>query len=816
MIGASKILTVSYGTFSCTLEGFDEPFNTMKAIAEYFRDLAAEDRYFGAEPPTPDAAMLHKIAEREIQRRVEAKIQDNGVILRAGESEAKPSAAEPARLAPTVSESPTLDANGDSAAARLSRLRASQNAVEAPAVNQPQPEPAALAAAPIAAAAMTAEEVYDDDYSEDQHAGAMNASVLDAIAARAAAPVAPAEVSPAESEDLYITDDSGFDDFTQAEEVDTLRATDTEATDLPQDAPETEDFGDLSGTLADLIDEDAVATADPDVAISSEVEHAEHDLAPLDEPAHEIAASAEMLLAETSEDEADEAALEDAVGYFDPKNSDQLIEDDDQQDEIEDSDDTAQMLASIASLTAEAPEDADAGDKAEPGAEDYAEEAAHLLQHSEASDPDADLSLAEPEPEAAAPPAQSATLSAEEALAEALGIDAPQARAMIEDDALAPVEDEPEVQPQRARARVIKVRRIQPAVASEPAAPATASLLSAESEAALQAELAALQDDNDQVGPVTSQAAPQTVRPTRPVRPVRPALTPSVEAEDADTAFSDAIKGVMAETEAEPQVAPHDSRHLLTEIAEDEAVNRLMAQTNSAMDGPEARRRSMAISHLKAAVAATEADRQVLAANPGKPQPDRQDIYRSDLNSVVRVKPGEAARNGSDRPSPLVLVSEQRIDRIKPNDTAPAPRVVTPTRPARVAAAAFSAQDTLIGNDFDDDDDSLSAEEASANLFAAGQSFADFAEQLGAESLHDLLEAAAVYCAQVLGRPQFSRPMVMSQISSLPQGENHKLEEQLRAFGTLMREGRITKVKRGAFAVTDRSPLLAEALRNVG
>ncbi len=90
-----KVMTVSYGTFACTLEGFDDPFTTMQLVAEYFRKLSAEDRYFGGEPLQPDTNTLHRIARDANPNKVDAEVSDGGVILRQADVVDAPAKAAP-------------------------------------------------------------------------------------------------------------------------------------------------------------------------------------------------------------------------------------------------------------------------------------------------------------------------------------------------------------------------------------------------------------------------------------------------------------------------------------------------------------------------------------------------------------------------------------------------------------------------------------------------------------------------------------------------------------------------------------------------
>ncbi len=868
MTGASKILTVSYGTFSCTLEGFDDPFNTMKAIAEYFRDLAAEDRYFGAEPPTPDAAMLHKIAEREIQRRVESKIEGNGVILRAHENVApkvsfpSPAAAEPVVVAvhaPTLATLADAAPAVESAAVRLSRLRAAQShtapqatvavtaplaapaqtyidtyaedaefADPAPAVFVPEPQAAANSAAKVAAdkvaadlekaAAKEARKAKKAKLESEEAApvAVLSTDVLANITKAMAAPEAvepaailaadiPAEPvaslpapltsAPAPTHDSLAAairetlaglgdgDDQLAADMADANSSDLSDAADAPLAD-PADLAAVEDYlpeteavialDDQStpvfanASAEEYDDEDAAfdaLSADEDSAFD-----AAFDAAFANEEAVPVATSTDTPATETAP--VPEAVTEFAVEADAETMADAQLEPDAQDPE-------AALAADLALKAGDVEEDFAAEDAV---AEDFVAEtaSAEVVQAEATPVEDAvagesamrlaaeELETSEPTSNELAPEELAPEVMASEELSS--NEPAPQTTSL---DSAAETIPAPSDKIQRARARVIKVRRVEPtpfepapfepALTSSPAIaapfsastapPATAASMTAQDEADLENELAALEAE---LGAPAAEA-----------KPVEANRLPAAETDDA-------------------------------------AVNRLLEKTNSELEVPETKRRRSAIAHLKAAVLATVAERR---SNPKGQAPDtqRMDTYRKDLDQVMRPTP-------SDRPAPLVLVSSQRIDRkpeaARPQSTPSQPAFIQPVRPRRVSAGLPSAQ-SATQSDADYEQDEV------ANIFVdpSKQSFAEFAESLNATSMHDLIEAAGAYCTLVLGRGSFTRPELFEQVSSVNGPSETAREDGLRGFGRLLRDGRLTKTKRGEYTLAETSPLLNEARR---
>ena len=694
MNGASKILTVSYGTFSCTLEGFDDPFNTMRAIAEYFRDLAADDRYFGAEPPIPDAAMLTRIAEREVQRRVEAKVGDNGVVLRAEDASVPrvtmPSVQPPQAPAPVLASVAEAASAVESAAARLSRLRAAQAQILAP--------------APAAVLGDISSRFADvEAYAEDQDAETAFKPALVTV------PVAEAVVA-APVIDL-------IEDIVQPEPV------------IAETAP----------PVADAVEDDAAPAAEP--VLDSLRETLAGLIAQDDQLAEDMANAADEPAFVTSDfATGDEALPEDNADFADLP-------------------DMAQFDAPVDAVEQSDLDDLSALDGAAPIIDD----AAYL----------------DAEPVVEAVEIEDADQTAEEA-----PIEAKLPEIVISPDA--PVIAE---KIQRARARVIKIRRLdkKPEV--------SAVRLSPEAEADLQNTLAALEAE------------------------IEPAVETSPEAQ---------LDAELAETGAEMPLVQAVEKPAESKLAatDDAAVDRLLAQTNTQLEVPETKRRRSAIAHLKAAVLATVGDRRNTPNAKAAVAEVKMDPYRKDLSQAVRP----TSTPLGERPAPLVLVSAQRIDRKRDavaDANRPVPQIVPstpapvhasgpamPVRPRRVASGGLAQ---AVSVEALEDDDDLEPQ-AHGNIFADGskQSFAEFAEGLGANSMAELIEAAGAYCTLVLERPSFTRPQLFQFISTMPQLAELNREDSLRGFGKLLRDGRIQKTVRGQFALSETSPILTEAKRIAG
>ncbi|KNX41958.1 hypothetical protein ROTO_14260 [Roseovarius tolerans] len=718
MVGSSKILTVSYGTFSCTLEGFDDSFDTMKAIAEYFRDLASDDRYFGAEPPTPDAEMLARIAEREISRRVEAHEHQGRIVLRANERQATSQpATEPQQPAAEATQQATAeDAPRQETAARTALAAPLADPVaEPPRAETPLAEDMAADTAPEAPTEQSTPAVATPEPEavvEPEHEP-------EAIAEPELEPEAAAEMEPEAVAEPEI--EASSDPETPAHVAEELR------TPLAADP---DSFAAKLHMIRSVVSGDAPSADDQ----YSEDEHAQDFVQP----------------------ETDDTAFwpdtyeEDATAEVSPE-LDDLVEDaapePAERDSFEDT---------LAALMSDAP------------AEPQAPVTAEVLQDETAEDLPEEIAEAAPEPlaEDDTPLAAQEAEDALEATAEPMEETAPAAQAPV--------------------ASVMKVKRAELEEAidqglfeeddDEAEADNTDNLfdeteaaLSPEDEAELQRELAEV--EAEMTPDATAEDVPDNAEDIAEDEP-----TPAAEAvaPEADPEIEDPAKETGA------------GRRKLARAEAGNDLSRIFDETDTQLEAPASSQRRNTIQHLRAALAATRAEKQ--AGSELKRDVD-DTPYRTDLADVVRPRRPQAvtsearsSRPTESRPAPLKLVAEQRVD--TPRD---------PVRPRRISAADVHAK-------IDTDTDG---------------GFVAYADEMGASALPDLLEAAAAYLADVEGRPQFSRPMLMGKLKEIEK-DNFSREDGLRSFGRLLREGKLQKLSGGRFAVTEETEFRAQDKRQAG
>lgn len=843
MVNASKILTVSYGTFSCTLEGFDDPFSTMRSIAEYFRDLAADDRYFGAEPPTPDAEMLHRIAEREVNRRVEAKVERNGVVLRQTNDE-QTDEAEPSD---TASQALSLMAvsHADAAGAGPAAKPAADPVNEINDVDGKKMDAAAIESVAdklrrirAAVARSHVEPQFTGTFAEDEHAGELfKAGSIDAaFADEAPAGTVTEDAAPTfEIEDQAKAEVTAFDDT--AEE--------------PQDFAKLEDDG--LDAAADRADAEVQVSSDAfedEVLIADDVAL---DIAPAapeeiavvvaDEPAAFAGAFDDEIDAETASSEPQDVSVADEA--------DELWSDADSEISLEDMSgfDVPQQVSSDAEV-AEFEEEA--------GGEVDIDGLTAMFAGEDASPVDSPAETTESFDDAAESDTVEDDITALDATATSTEPSVAQADPAPEDDAVAT--------PPVARARVVKMTRKEfmakyvevssqaqeqdaeaaddgVAAAEAPVAESTeinaenirASLgetgLSQEDEDDLINELVQVEREGSGLTDTANAHAEPLVLGTADAAPI----FDNVDETRADGDAQHVIDGTFdggdfdrVEGAKPVQSAEEIAETLAAAVAPGKqksgelSVDRLLRQADSELKDDDSSRRRSAIAHLKAAVAAVRADGGRARQDADAEDAKAMNQFRDDLAKAVRPEPDDAvaaakpkvvvpqrdvsqsakaATSEAPRPRrkmpPLMLVSEQRIDKPvarNPDDA--------PVRPRRVQTDDL-ADDAA--NELMAEVETETASDAAGNMFGKSEDFQRFVADTSAEGVQELLEASLAFGTQVNGQPFNSRPEIMQRVLDfVPEGSVSR-EEGLRAFGVLLREGRITRLQRGQFVLPENS-----------
>ncbi|MBV2358281.1 hypothetical protein KUH32_00705 [Thalassococcus sp. CAU 1522] len=756
MASSSKILTVSYGTFSCTAEGFEDPLAVVKDTTHFFRGIVGQDRFFGAEPPQLDAEMAGELFRQQIS----AEAADTGLLLRPSGTAASAGAMSAALAAgPAVARKPVPDPVPEAEAA-------------APAVAEPADDPVEQAET-----SATVDETVDAIPDEDD--------IDDAVAATVDTVETETDVDEVEEAATVAQDDEDgtldVADTGHEADADDLVAALTEA-----DLAEPADLDDVAPVVADAPAPSA-ATAPQSADPSSVAAKLARIRAVVSGDA-----TPQQTEADYSEDQHangsavfDSAALDDMLGAFEDDEDDpQDFPPLDDSAEAEDLPDTAREAAE------------DVAEDAVESSEDnlFADTIAGLMEDSVDADDDDDDAW-----NALADELEDG--DADRVAADLAATDDDDVDTDEDDAATADMPTEEPAAP--LRARVVKVKRavFEAAVSKGDIEPVdddghyAETGLSDEDEDELTRELEAVKaeltaelddewdEDEDEDEPVAEAAPSQPLRLDNPVAPATKATDHDLDDDDEFDDLDAVVEQIAEDTfggednvrRAVKMASP--ARAMLTEGAvKDDDESRILNQTNTQLEEPEGNRRRSAIAHLRAAVAATKADRLL----GRKPDAEVQEPYREDLANVVRPRRPQSTEARTERPAepsvrpaPLKLVAEQRVEDV------PGAKSAQPVRPRRVTV-----------EDFDEDE-------------IGDSGFAAYAEQVGATDLPELLEAAAAYMSFVEGRDQFSRPQLMTTVRQAEASESSR-EDRLRSFGQLLREGKIEKTRGGRFTASER------------
>ncbi|WP_156121917.1 hypothetical protein [Halocynthiibacter namhaensis] len=694
-MSSNKILTVSYGTFSCTLEGFEDSFTTMKLITEHFREIATQDPSFGTSEMRHDLDVLAAVAAGDDGAHPTDHIvaelgPDDHVTLRAQplNVENTPTSAHdddvPLEDAPVLAPAdPILTEN--TSPAPLSELHqtdddSDQETAQTEAPQEHSSDDNAIESVSAldklerirAVVARNTDALPPNEFSEDQHAAA-------------SATVSPPTPDIAAAlEDMYSNDNgTPVSNENQSQSLD--------------------------GASEEYVDIDASPSAP---------ESADPKNPDMDTQTREVSAKPETRIqaieAKTTPHEATQSTFEG------PEASDAALT---EQNDFAEKAKTAKPETVITTLESEE----DAGDLAVP-----------LILDQVVSDlPDTD------EEEAAT---DGKTLP----ILLLTPNDAPSNKdAVVPSDNQAPEE-----------------QGFDDLAAATP----DAGSLSEAAEADLIRELSQLSDDDMQ---------------------------------ESDPATLDRSHIDAAQDRLDHPLARDDGE---TPNEHDVSVSRLIDETNSQLENPDGQNRRSAISHLRAAVAATVADRRIRRV----PNQDEDiEAYRADLASVVkptpdqgrarRVKPSDQADRNDTRPPPLILVSEQRISTPSNDDAAhsdvPVSKAsqVQPITPRRVQRSSIAL-----------DLASLEVVQDEA-LTSPWENFQSFADDKGAENCGEYLEAAAAWLTWIEGHAQFSRPQVMQLVASVMDEGSFSRKDSLRAFGNLVRAQVLVRASRGLFSISETS-----------